>query len=420
MDPTHDALPESMRPKRSASALIFLIVFLDLLGVGLIVPLTPFIVERFNSTGTAVAMLTMAYSAAQFVATPVLGVLSDRFGRRPILLASLFGSSIGYVIFATAGVLPLLYLSRIIDGFTGGNISTAQAYIADVTPKKDRAKAYGLVGAAFGLGFLLGPAFSAMLSQISLMAPVWAAAGLSLVTMTLVAAFLPETLPPEARRTKPIGFHDLNPASVLVRTMRIPAVAAMLAAIFAAAFAHAELRASLGVLLRDKFAFNETHVGWVFTFIGFVAVMVQGGLVRRVSPKIGDRRAVLFGLPIAVLGYVLIPLAPVAHWGWLLGALALMGLGAGVAGPSLTGILSRAAPAGEEGQVMGASQSISALALVFGPLLAGPLYDHVGKAWPFWSAAAVIFVSLVIVAVKRVGKDEHAPDPLIAAEAETF
>jgi len=420
MDRTHDPLPETLRPKRSATALIFLIVFLDLLGVGLIVPLTPFIVKQFNSSGTAVAMLTMAYSAAQFIATPVLGVLSDRFGRRPILISSLFGSGVGYVLFATAGMLPLLYLSRVIDGFTGGNISTAQAYIADVTPKKDRAKAYGLVGAAFGLGFTLGPAFSALLSRIDLMAPVWAAAGLSLVTMLLVVRFLPETLPREARRTKPIGFHDLNPASVLVRTMRIPAVAAMLAAIFAAAFAHAELRASLGVLLRDKFVFNEAHVGWVFTFIGFIAVLVQGGLVRRVSPKIGDRRAVLFGLPIAVLGYALIPLAPPAHWGWLLGALALMGLGAGIAMPSLTGILSRAAPLGEEGQVMGASQAISALALIFGPLLAGPLYDKVGKGWPFWSAAAVILVSLLIVALMRIGKDTAGPEPLIPAEVEAF
>ncbi|MEZ6241581.1 MAG: MFS transporter [Phycisphaerales bacterium] len=418
MDSTHAPLPESMRPKRSASALIFLIVFLDLLGVGLIVPLTPFIVERFNSTGTAVAMLTMSYSAAQFLATPVLGVLSDRFGRRPVLLVSLLGSCGGYVLFATAGTLPLLYVARVIDGITGGNISTAQAYIADVTPRKDRAKAYGLVGAAFGLGFMLGPAFSSLLSHLDLMAPVWAAAGLSLVTSGLVAALLPETLAPEARRKTPIGLGDLNPASVLVRTMRMPTVAVMLAAIFSAAFAHAELRASLGVMLRDKFQFNEMHVGRVFTYIGLVAILVQGGLVRRVSPLIGDRRAVLFGLPLAVVGYALIPLAPAGQWWWLLAVLGLMGLGAGFAGPSLTGILSRAAPEGEEGQVMGASQAVSALALVCGPILAGPLYDGVGKGWPFWSAAGVVLVSLLIVAFLRIGKEGGGPEPLIAVEAE--
>lgn len=422
MDQTHEALPETMRPRRSASMLIFLIVFLDLLGVGLIVPLTPFIVEKFSSTGTAVAMLTMCYSAAQFVATPVLGALSDRFGRRPVLLVSLFGSSVGYVIFATAGALPLLYVARVIDGFSGGNISTAQAYIADVTPKKDRAKAYGLIGAAFGLGFTLGPAFSALLTQRTgmLMAPVWAAAGLSLVTMLLVALRLPETLPPAARTSGPLTARELNPATVLIRAARLPTVAAMLSAVFAAAFAHAELRASLGVLLRDKFQFTESHVGQVFTFIGFVAILVQGGLVRRLSPKIGDRRAVLFGLPVAVAGYALIPLVPAGQWGWLLGALALMGLGAGVATPSLTGILSRAAPPGEEGRVMGASQAVSALALVFGPILAGPLYDEVGKGWPFWSAAGVVLIALLVVAVKRVGQDGGGSEPISAAEAEAF
>lgn len=420
MDSTHEPLPERLRPKKSATALIFLIVFLDLLGVGLIVPLTPYIVERFSTTGTAVALLTMCYSAAQFVATPILGVLSDRCGRRPVLLASVFGSAIGYVLFATAGTLPMLYLARIIDGVTGGNISTAQAYIADVTPAKDRAKAYGLVGAAFGLGFLLGPAFSSLLSVHGLMTPVWVAAGLSLVTFLLIVFFLPETLPPEARRTEPIRVRDLNPAGVIVQTMRIPTVAAMLAAVFAAAFAHAELRSSLGILLRDKFDYTEIHTGRVFTYIGFVAVIVQGGLVRRVSPRIGDRRSVLFGMPLAILGYALIPLAPATHWAWLIGVLTLMGLGAGLASPSLTGILSRSAPAGQEGQVMGASQSISALALVVGPLVAGPLYDHVGWGWPFWSAAAVMGLALLIVAVMKVGRDGGGPEPLIAVEAEAL
>lgn len=429
MDSTHAPLPEGMRPKKSASALIFLVVFLDLLGVGLIVPLTPYIVEQFSTTGTAVAMLTMCYSAAQFVATPILGVLSDRYGRRPVLLASMFGSAIGYVIFAMAGMLPLLYLSRILDGATGGNISTAQAYIADVTPRQDRAKAYGLVGAAFGLGFLLGPAFSALLVSIpkflgsdasGLMIPVWAAAGLSLVTFTLILFFLPETLPPEARRKEPITSRDLNPVLVIVQTMKVPTVAIILAAVFSVGFAHAELRASLSVLLRDKFKFEEMQTGWVFAYIGFVAVMVQGGLVRRVSPKIGDRRAVLYGLPLAILGYALIPVAPPAHWGYLIGAVTLMGLGAGFATPSMTGILSRAAPPGQEGQVMGASQAITALALVFGPLLAGPLYDNVGRGWPFWTAAGVMLVALLIVAIMKVGEDGGQPEPLMAVEAEVL
>lgn len=267
--------PVDLRPKKSAAALIFLIVFLDLLGVGLIVPLTAYIVERFSASGTAVAMLTMSYSAAQFVATPVLGALSDRYGRRPVLMLSLLGSAGGYLLFATAGALPLLYAARVLAGLTGGNISAAQAAIADMTPPRDRAKAYGLIGAAFGLGFVLGPAFSSVLVRYGLMAPVWTAAGLSLVTFTLVAFFLPESLSREARR-KSMNAGDFNPLGVLLRTMRIPMVTAMLGAIFATAFAHAELRASLSVLLRDKFRYTEMQAAHVFTWIGFVAVMEIG------------------------------------------------------------------------------------------------------------------------------------------------
>jgi MFS transporter, DHA1 family, tetracycline resistance protein len=394
---------------RGAGALIFLIVFLDLLGVGLIVPLGPYIVERFSTTATAVALLTMSYSSAQFLSTPCLGVLSDRFGRRPVLLLSLLGSAGAYVVFALAPALWVLYASRVLAGATGGNISTAQAYIADITPAHERAKAYGLVGAAFGVGFTLGPAFSSMLVVYGLMTPVWAAAGLSLTTAVLAGLFLPETVPAEARRGAVIRARQFNPFAAILATLRLPLIPAILGSIFAIAFAHAEMRASLGVLLRDKFAYDEVGTARVFTFIGLVAVVVQGGLVRRVSPLLGDRRVVLLGLPLAALGYAAIPIAPTGHWGWLLGAVGLMGLGAGLAGPSMTGILSRLAPPGREGQVMGASQSLTALALVVGPLVAGPLYDGVGPGWPFWSAAAVLGVALAGFAGLGVGRrDPHA------------
>lgn len=388
---------------RGAGALIFVIVFLDLLGVGLIVPLGPYIVERFDTSATAVAVLTLSYSAAQFLATPCLGVLSDRLGRRPVLLVSLLGSAAAYAVFALAPALWVLYASRVLAGATGGNISTAQAYIADITPAKDRAKAYGLVGAAFGLGFTLGPAFSSMLVGFGLMTPVWAAAGLSLVTAGIAAFALPETLSAEIRAGVRVRARQLNPFAVILDTVRIPLVSAVLAAIFAMAFAHAELRATLGVLMRDRFEFGEAETAQVFTFIGLMAVLVQGGLVRKVSPLLGDRRVVLIGLPLAAAGYACVPLAPAEAWGWLVAAIGLMALGAGLAAPCMTGILSRLAPAGAEGQVMGASQSLSALALVFGPIVAGPLYDRVGPEWPFWTAAGVVVVALGGFALLRVG-----------------
>lgn len=395
---------EAGRSPRGAGALIFLIVFLDLLGVGLIVPLGPYIVERFSTTATALAVLTLSYSAAQFLSTPCLGAISDRVGRRPVLLVSLLGSAVGYVVFALAGSLPVLYLSRLVAGATGGNISTAQAYLADITPPKDRAKAYGIVGAAFGLGFTLGPALSSMLVKFGLMAPVWAAAGLSVVTASLVALFLPETLGRESRRSGALRLREFNPFAVLLDTLRMPLVPVLLLSIFVLAFAHAELRVGLGMLMRDKFAYTAMENARIFTYIGFVAVVVQGGLVRRLSPALGDRRVVLLGLPIAALGYLLLPMVPSPHWGGLLVALGLLGLGAGIAGPSLTSLISRVAPRSEEGKVMGASQSVSALALVFGPLAAGPLYDRLGWGWPFWTAAGFVVFALVVVAVRGVGR----------------
>ena len=392
---------------RAAPGIIFLIVFLDLLGVGLIAPLTPYIVERFSSSGTAVALLTLSYSAAQFLATPCMGAISDRVGRRPVLLVSVLGSAVGYVIFATAWSLPVLLFSRVLDGATGGNISTAQACIADFTPPKDRSKAYGLFGAAFGLGFVLGPAFAAALVGIHPMAPIWGAAALSLVTGTLVWARLPETLPPERRRREALRALDFNPVASLARALAGRVVALLLGAMLALSLAHAELRTAFGLLLRDRHGLDERGAAGMFAYVGVLAVIVQGFLVRKVAPALGDRRATLVALPLAAAGYFSLPLW--SSWPWLLVGLAMMGLGGGIAGPSLTGLLSRSAPERGEGLVMGASQAASSLGLVIGPIIAGPLYDHAGAGWPFWTAACLVLAGLGLVGL--VGREPaRAPD----------
>lgn len=385
---------------RATSLLVFFIVFLDLLGVGLIAPMSPYIVGRFASGGTAVALLTVAYSAAQFLATPVLGALSDRYGRRPVLILSLLGSSAGYVLFASAGALWMLYVGRIIDGFTGGNISTAQAAITDITPEKDRVKVYGLIGAAFGLGFVLGPAFGAGLLWAmpeNPNGPIWAAAGLSLAASILVMVKLPETHPKSAATKGPLTAAELNPLAVLLRVVSHRGAAVVMAVVFVVGFAHAELRAVFGKLMIDKLGFEEKRAAAVFAAMGIIAVVVQGGLVRRVAGRIGDRATVLMGLPLAVLGYALIPEA--WDWGSVIGVMAVAGLGMGLVGPPTNGILSRSVPARMMGSAFGASQSASSLGLVFGPLVAGPAYDYLGRGWPFWSAAGLLLAGFVIVAV---------------------
>lgn len=380
--------------------------------MGLIVPLGPYIVERFDASARAVAMLAISYSAAQFLATPVLGALSDRFGRRPVLMWSIFGSAIGYVVFALANSLPLLFAARALDGATGGNISTAQAAIADITPREKRAKAYGLVGAAFGLGFTLGPAISGLLIKLTgnLMTPVWAAAGLSLCTLTLVALRLPETHPPALRRREHVRAADLNPFRSLLQVARVPLLGLFLLALFLYNFAHAELRTAFGILLRDKLSYTEERASWMFAYMGFLAVIVQGGLVRRLAPLLGDKRTALLGLPLAALGYFLIP---AGYSSFTVGAaLSVLALGGGLAGPTMTSMFSGAADPSIQGVAMGASQSVAALALVIGPILAGELYDHVGRGWPFYTGAAFVVLTLLIIAACK-----PAPHPTPAPTA---
>lgn len=413
-------------PQKRTTAIIFLIVFLDLLGVGIIAPMSAFLVQRFDASGSAVAMLTLAYSAAQFLATPVLGVLSDKLGRRPVLLSSMFGSGIGYVMFALSNSLPLLYISRVIDGVTGGNISTAQAALADVTPPKDRAKAYGMIGAAFGLGFMLGPALAAGVSwgvekamgdaaknsSLPTLAPIWVAAGLSFATTLLASILLPETHPRDKRRTAPITGRDLNPFAALLAAWLLPGIAILLSIIFMFGVAHAELRSVFSKYMLDRHGFDEPHTGMIFAFMGLVAIIVQGGLVRRIVPKIGEKRAILIGMPLAAIGYASIVMMP--H-GWMVYfSIVLTGLGGGLAGPPLSSLVSKRAPAEKMGAAMGASQSATSLGLVIGPLIAGELYDRAGKGWPFYSAAGILIIGWLIAMRLR----SHAQEGVHAAAAE--
>ena len=390
-------------------AMMFGIVLLDMMGVGLIAPLTPYLTERFSDSALQVGVLTAAYSAAQFIFAPVLGALSDRFGRRPVLIFSLLGTAIGYFIFANAQVFWMLVAARLLDGATGGNISTAQACIADITPPKDRAKMFGLIGAAFGLGFTLGPALGAALSPIHPMAPVWAAGGFALVAMICVIVFLPETLSPERRTQDALRFAKLNPASGLARALAITGVPAFLLCIFGIAFAHAEMRSSLGIYAKQRFEFTQQNAEFMFVFMGVIAIIVQGGLIRIVGRFVGERKLVLSMLPLAAIGFVLLPWG--GSWPLMLGAMALTAIGMGLAGPNLNSMLSRCAGEREQGLVMGASQSISSLALVLGPMIATPLYDHVGKAWPFVSAGGSILLGwLVFAALVKTPQPRDASD----------
>jgi MFS family permease len=396
---------------KRALAFILLVVFIDLLGVGLIVPAVPQMVERFNGTAMAIGWLTTCFSLAQFVAAPVLGALSDRLGRRPVLLVSLLGTSAGYLVYGWAGALWMMFLGRIIDGFTGGNISTAQAYIADVTPAKDRAKAYGLIGAAFGFGFMLGPALGGLLGKHDPALPAFAAAGLAFANAVFGYFVLPESLPREKRVHGGLRLGELNPAGALLNAVRFEGVAALMVVLLFLNFAQAILRSNFGKAMHDRFALDTDQIGWMFAFIGLMAILIQGGLVRKLLPRFGERRLALFGLTLSALGNAALGVVPGV--GWVYASLFVMAFGGGLAGPSLQGLLSRSVDAQSQGVVMGAAQAVGSLAMIAGPLVAGVLYDHQGRAWPYLVAAATIALAVTIIAAGRMGRTPptHAHPP---------
>ncbi len=397
-----------VRPSRSALTLIFATIFLDLLGVGILVPVIPFLVRRFESDALTVGMLALSFSAAQFLASPILGVLSDRYGRRPILLLSLLGSAFGYFLFGWAGALWMMFLGRIIDGFTGGNISAAQAYIADISPPEDRAKNFGLVGAAFGLGFIIGPALGGLLAKISLAAPAYGSGVLALVTMAFGYFLLPESLRPEHRRAQPLMPSDLNPLTHFIKALQRSDLWPILLAFFAINFAFSGLQTNFAVYTADKLGMGPEANAAVFAYIGFIAVIMQAVIVRKLSRRFADRNLAAVGIAIMVCGF------GATAWAHdlftLYVACTLTPIGSGLTTPTLTSLLSKLVTAREQGWALGASQSAASLARIAGPVWAGVVYDRISQGAPYWTGAIwmVLALAVVLLVVRPMGVN-HKP-----------
>jgi DHA1 family tetracycline resistance protein-like MFS transporter len=398
--------------KRSPLLVIFVTVFIDLVGFGIVIPVLPFYVEgtKFDASPRVVGLLFASYSVMQLVFTPILGRLSDKYGRRPILFFSLLGTSLGFFVLGFATTLWMLFAGRIIDGITGGNISTAQAYIADVTTEENRAKGMGLIGAAFGLGFIFGPAIGGILSRWGAHMPFLFAGALSLANATLLYFVLPETVTPDhpARSSAATGRW-----SQLVRALKQSRLAFVLAVYFLFVTAFSVMTASFGLFTLYRFGFDAHDTGWVFAFVGVVGAAIQGGLIGRLVKMFGEPVLVIVGALMFTASLVLIPLTgPHTGTAALLALGALFALGNGLATPSLTSLASKSAGAGEQGGVLGVTQSVASLARVAGPLTSSALiYSAVatlgqdGKphnmsdasvAHTFWAAAAVMFVAFLL------------------------
>jgi DHA1 family tetracycline resistance protein-like MFS transporter len=398
-------LAASNPPGKHALAVIFITVFLDLLGIGLLVPVAPFVVRQFREDGLTVGLLALSFSLFQFLASPVLGVVSDRHGRRPVLLGSIFGTGVGYVLFGWAGALWILFLSRIIDGITGGNISTAQAYIADISPPEERAKNFGLIGAAFGLGFIVGPALGGILSKISLSAPAYAAASLSFATTVYAYFALPESLPPDKRRARALAVAELNPLRQVKAWYWRPALTPLFTASLLTNLAMAGLQTNFAVYTADRFRLGPDANAAIFAAIGTVSALTQGVLMRRWSARFDAVRLLVGGLLLCAAGFAGIAAAPV--WWALYPACMAIAFGLGVSNPSLVGLLSRRVEASDQGVVLGVTQSLASISRAAGPVFAGAIYDGLGRSAPYWAGA--LFLLAAWTCISRASSAASTP-----------
>jgi MFS family permease len=380
---------------RRALTFIFITILLDVMGAGVMMPVVPYIVRPYSADALTIGLLAVSFSVAQFFASPLLGAVSDRHGRRPVLVLSMFGAALGYALFGVGGALWMFFVSRVVAGFTGGSLTAAQAYIADVSGPEDRAKNFGLVGAAFGIGFIVGPSIGGALAKISLTAPAWVAGGVALATATFGWFVLPESLSPELRRPHPLHIGDFNPFGLLVRAMRSPQLKALFGGIFLTRFAMMGLQTNFAVYTMDRFKYTPAQNAVVFSVLGATATVVQGVLIRRLTGRYSDRQLLLTGIAIMVVGMAAIAAVPA---GWMLSpAICVLAFGSGLATPTIQSLLSSAGTAEEQGMLFGANGAVTSMTAILGPAYAGAVFDHVDYTAPYWSGAVLLAASYFAV-----------------------
>lgn len=380
----------------SPLAVIFLTVLIDLVGFGIVLPLLPFYAGELGASPTAIGLLVAVYSLMQFFFAPFWGKLSDRHGRRPLILLGLVGSGISYVIFAFATTLTWLFVSRILAGLMGANIAVAQAYIADRTEARDRARGMGLIGAAFGLGFILGPAIGGVFSQWGYGVPGLIAAALCFGNAFAAWRRLPESLTPELRSAARAWDRPgpLERIQAMADAWRRPALRPVLALFFIGTMVFAAFTTTFPLLLERRLDLDARHAGYFLAYAGLVMAIVQGRLIGPLARRFGERRLLVMGSAALVLGYGVTP------WVWNDLAVALVILpiafGTGLSTPSLVSLTSQVADASEQGQVLGVSQSLSSLGRVAGPTWGGWVFQAFGHGAPYWLSAGWMILAVVL------------------------
>jgi MFS transporter, DHA1 family, tetracycline resistance protein len=471
----------SAAPKRQAAIIfIFITLFIDIVGIGIVIPVLPELIKQFvaqgegvtltttptdvpvqpevpSQSGTAVqptttqtetaqletgqtetagqpeqtvdsvagrwyGILAAVYSLMQFIFAPILGALSDRFGRRPIILISLFGLGVDYLILAFAPTLAWLFVGRVVAGIMGASITAANAYIADISTPENRAQNFGLVGVAFGLGFIFGPVLGGLLGGINIHLPFFVAAGLVFVNLLYGFFVLPESLKPENRR--PFSWANANPVSSLLNLRKYPLVANLAVAFLFIYLAQGGLQTVWVLYTGYRFGWDTFTVGWTLGLVGVTAAIVQGGLIRPIISRLGERRAVLLGLGVSVLSFLFYGLS---YQGWMMIATIIIGALAGVAGPAIQGLVAGSVDANEQGTVQGALTSLLSLTSIISPLVftTGLFSYFTSSAAPFilpgapflFGAVLNLIAVLVVMSVFRKFPPKAASEVAEPAQA---
>ena len=380
-------------PSTASRAILFVTVFIHLLGFGIIIPLLPYYAETYGAHAFHIGLLTTSFSLCQFLFAPVWGRLSDRVGRRPVLIGSLLVTAVSYLIYAAAHSLTVLFLSRMLAGTAGAVLSTAQAYVADTTTPENRTKGMGLIGAAFGMGFIFGPALGGILSQWGYAAPAYASAGLALVAAVFAYFRLGESLPPEVRaeaatrRSARTGWRE---------AFARPVVGTVLGLFFTATLCFAGMEAILALFTQRYFNWGPHQIGYLFAYVGVVAALMQAGIVGRLVKRFGERSLVRAGL--LLMGVAFATAGVVPPMALFLVAMGLISVASGILTPSLSGLISLATPAEEQGGVLGIYQSLGSLARAVGPFLGGFVFDVVSPGAPLWMAGIVLWIAALAAA----------------------
>jgi DHA1 family tetracycline resistance protein-like MFS transporter len=385
--------------KKTSLAILFLTVFIDLIGFGMVIPFLSFYAREYGASGTAVGMVVGTYSIMQFFFAPVWGRMSDRIGRRPVILISLTASCIGYFLFAFSRGLTLLFLSRIIAGAGGANIGTAQAYIADKTTPENRAKGMGIIGAAFGMGFILGPPLSGVLSHVGRgqgmpgnLLPGIVAGSLSFLALTVAFFVLGESKPPDLRPRS--GVPPQFDKRVWGEMAAHGLLLSVMSSLFITLLAVAGMETSVTLHARDRFHFTQLDLAWFFLFMGVIVAGIQGGLIGKLAKRFGEKTLIAVGAASFTIGLALVPL--VWRVPMLYVVAFLISIGQGLSYPSLTSLVTKASLANEHGSMLGLASGVGSLARFLGPILCGFLYDLAQARGAFYGGAVLTAIAFVI------------------------